>query len=655
MYQIVEDKKVITVNDWLRAGLTRHQFEHDSKSGRLTIYRRGIHGNTLIEVDSIRRPDRRHAIEAAFGSEGSVLKTIEMDQAALAFYRGEGLPEMLLEKYTNEASLLNACAEHYMQHVSIRTERGKKPLVVQFYRYCVSFCKEYKEAYPHGLPGNLRAFERKYKEYLKGGYASLIHQGLGNTNHEKLNESAKEWLIARYASNINRCTVMQLYIEYNERAKKEGWSELSSEKTIHRYLHLPEVQPLWCGSRYGELYAKEKYIRHQKTLLPQVRDALWYGDGTKMNLYFLNENGKASTVNVYEVMDVYSECFLGYHISETEDFETQYKAYKMAMYFSGHKPYEIRFDNQGGHKKLKSGQFFKSLSKLAINTQPYNGKSKTIESAFGRFQSQFLHRLWYFTGQNVTAKKQESKANVEYILANRQNLPTLSEAKRAYEQCRMDWNNAPHPATGISRLAMYESSTNPQTQKIEQIDMISLFGVINKKAITYRSNGIVMQFQNQKYQYEVLTIEEKPDYDFIRNNTGRKFYVGYDPEDMLTVCLFTKKQGGGLKFETVAQKYIEIHRDIQSQSSFDKEWIRYTNDQNKAMRASMQEDTESLLERHQLHPAQHGHTMPQPKGMGKVKKVVKKETVGTVQKKESELVPTLEGDAGFSIDWEKIY
>lgn len=60
-----------------------------------------------------------------------------------------------------------------------------------------------------------------------------------------------------------------------------------------------------------------------------MRDALWYGDGTKLNLYYLGEDGKVRTTMVYEVMDAYSEVLLGYHISDAEDYEQQYHAYRM--------------------------------------------------------------------------------------------------------------------------------------------------------------------------------------------------------------------------------------------------------------------------------------------------------------------------------------
>ena len=91
-----------------------------------------------------------------------------------------------------------------------------------------------------------------------------------------------------------------------------------------------------------------------------MRDSLWYGDGTKINLYYkdYDKDGKlvVRTTQVYEVIDAYSEVFLGYHISDSEDYEAQYNAYRMAVQVSGHKPYELVHDNQGGHKKAAKQQ-----------------------------------------------------------------------------------------------------------------------------------------------------------------------------------------------------------------------------------------------------------------------------------------------------------
>ena len=67
MYQMMDGHLCLSVESWLEAGLTRNQFENDSKRGDLTIYRRSQRDRTLIDAWSIRRPERIAAIERAFG------------------------------------------------------------------------------------------------------------------------------------------------------------------------------------------------------------------------------------------------------------------------------------------------------------------------------------------------------------------------------------------------------------------------------------------------------------------------------------------------------------------------------------------------------------------------------------------------------------
>mgnify|MGYP000402835731 FL=1 len=111
--------------------------------------------------------------------------------------------------------------------------------------------------------------------------------------------------------------------------------------------------------------AHQRYDRKHRTILPGRRDSLWYGDGTKLNLYYRDENGNKCTTSVYEVVDAYSEVLLGYYISDNEDYIAQYHAFRMAIQTSRHKPYEIVCDNQGGHKKNAALGLF---SKISVST-----------------------------------------------------------------------------------------------------------------------------------------------------------------------------------------------------------------------------------------------------------------------------------------------
>lgn len=648
MYQKYGEILAISVNDWMAAGLTYKQFNHDSSSKLLTIAYRGINGNTLIDVKSIKRPDRRAAIEAKFGKidveeKKQSFMDVKIDEDARVFFRDHTytddsgkerhLPDEAQSQYVNEASILNMFRRVYQRQMMARAANGHRKTKKDFYAECVTQAKALNDAFPNKLPSNSRSMERKCDEYAEKGYQCLVTGLYGKNNHGKLTEDAKYWLIARYATPIERLTIQQLFVEYNNEAERhEEWKKLDSEQTIYAFLNRPEIKPLWWGMRHGELKAKEKYTRQHKTLLPKRRDSIWYGDGTKLNYYYRTADGDIATCNVYEVMDVYSECFLGYFISDSEDFEAQWHAFRMAMQTAGHKPNEIRYDNQGGHKKLASGEFFGKLAHLNIPTAPYNGKSKTIESAFGRFQAQYLHKDWYFTGQNITAKKDESRENYEFIMANKANLPTLDEIKKRYAQRREEWNNAEHFDTGIPRIRMYEESVNNSTAKVGVLDMIDMFGVIDATPNTYTASGITKTVKRQEYRWEVLTSDGLPDFDFLRNNVDRKFHIGYDLNDMSMVALYTK-DAKGYRFVTYAQKYIEIHRAKDEQTEFDHWFIKAMEVSNKHLRLDMADRIEGIMEQHGLHPAQHGLNMPKPKGIN-----LKLEDMGRKIKRISQLI-----------------
>jgi hypothetical protein len=649
MYQKYGETMTISVNDWLAAGLTLNQFRNDSKrDNQLKIVSRGINGNTLIDVKSIKRPDRRAAIEAKFGKidveeKKQSFMDVKIDEDARVFFRDHTytddsgkerhLPDEAQSQYVNEASILNMFRRVYQRQMMARAANGHRKTKKDFYAECVTQAKALNDAFPNKLPSNSRSMERKCDEYAEKGYQCLVTGLYGKNNRGKLTEDAKYWLIARYATPIERLTIQQLFVEYNNEAERhEEWKKLDSEQTIYAFLNRPEIKPLWWGMRHGELKAKEKYTRQHKTLLPKRRDSIWYGDGTKLNYYYRTADGDIATCNVYEVMDVYSECFLGYFISDSEDFEAQWHAFRMAMQTAGHKPNEIRYDNQGGHKKLASGEFFGKLAHLNIPTAPYNGKSKTIESAFGRFQAQYLHKDWYFTGQNITAKKDESRENYEFIMANKANLPTLDEIKKRYAQRREEWNNAEHFDTGIPRIRMYEESVNNSTAKVGVLDMIDMFGVIDATPNTYTASGITKTVKRQEYRWEVLTSDGLPDLDFMRNNVDRKFHIGYDLSDMSIVALYTK-DAKGYRFAAYAQKYIEIHRAKDEQNEFDHQFIKAMDTANKNLRMDMADEIEEIMERHGVHPAQHGLNMPKLKGIN-----LKHEDVGRRTKRISNLV-----------------
>lgn len=646
----------IEANWLIKEGImTKNVYDNLNKRNQINVVRRACLNNpALIAYDSI--PDRfRKQIVIKIGDphkivhKSKLVDTITPDPKALIFFRDEyrlendePLPADVQTEYITNAEILNAI------HVILSE---KKPSAKTINGSSKGFWPNMAEAvlnldktvFKHSLPpyakfddeGNqlplspsaYRKLQEKYNRYKatdnsiydRFGYESLIHGNWCNTNSEKVNNEAKSWIISRWTSMVNKvANEQQLLAEYNELAESQEWKQIKSVDTIHNFLYLPEIKPIWWGHRYGELKFNEKFLYQQKTILPTMRDSLWYSDGTKLN-YFYQYRGakgefKMGTTSVYEVMDVYSEALLGYFVSDTEDYVAQYNAYRMALQTSGCKPYQVTYDNQGGHKKLESGDFLTKLAHLSIRTKPYNGKSKTIESAFNRFQQQYLKKDWFFTGQNIQSKANESKANMEYIMANKHKLPTLDEVKATYLKRRNEWQNAPHFKTGIAKIKMYNESQNPKAVKLELMDMVDLFWVLREKPVTCSAYGISFEEKKEQYDYMVNKANGLPDVKWLAHNIDRKFRIKFDPQDFSMIYLY-EDTPQGLRFVTSAEQKIEVHRGKQEQEDWEAQFFKDIEAETKTLRVETQNYVHDIQEKHNDLPEQHGFVTPKLKGI----------------------------------------
>ena len=197
MYLRIDGTLALTVNDWMLAGLTYSQFNHDSQNGDLSIVRRGLRGNTLIDVRSIRRPERIAAIEAKFGpierGEQAALYTATIDTEARAFYTsyrkedGSPLEARLIEQYTNRASLLEALKRGLEMQRAERARVGKKVKMGEWYEGAMKWYNEQRKGqFTCAEIGNARSFERVFKAYCNDGYGSIVSKAIGNDNSRKV-------------------------------------------------------------------------------------------------------------------------------------------------------------------------------------------------------------------------------------------------------------------------------------------------------------------------------------------------------------------------------------------------------------------------------------------------------------------------------------
>lgn len=285
MYQLIDGILTITVNDWCEAGLTRCMFEHDSKQKLLSIFRRGINGNTLIDVKSIKRPERLRVIEAAFGKidqeAPKSIFTMEIDTAARNYYlsyqlNGAKIAPAKIEEYVNRASILNGIKKGLQRQTEARAKQGKRVPMGEFYRIALAWYSEQAEKYPCTTINNVRSLERVFKSYLNNGYESIINKGLGNDFARRVSDRLEKLLLALWRTNdkpfVNR--VHELYNEF-----LSGNRELYDEST-------------------GELFNPQDFCRNGKAIEISVATVWRYlKDVVNNTAIYADRNGNFDYVN----------------------------------------------------------------------------------------------------------------------------------------------------------------------------------------------------------------------------------------------------------------------------------------------------------------------------------------------------------------------
>lgn len=614
----------LTRSDDGEAVMSKDIYDHLVKRKQVNVLQRACRcKKALIEYRSL--PERfRLRFEAKYGNPEKIMKQEDMplaaDSEAQKYYHeyllpnGEHLPEDKQTEYTLNARVLNALREMRGTQKAMRRACNNNTPVI--WSNIFATAEELRQAYGHTLPKSEARLRDKLRQYTKEGYACLVSGKFCNANTLKITKAAGRQIVALRRCRVPVYTTKQLFEEFNRIAERRGWKRLASQSSLVQYLERPEIKPLWYDAVYGELAAKQLYARRNKTEMPTMRDSLWYGDGTKLNLFYKAvENGKTvvRSASVYEVIDAYSETLLGYAVSDTENFDAQFRAFRMAIETAGHKPYEIVTDNQGGQRSKIAQKFFANICRINRPTAPYNAPSKSIESVFGRFQKQVLHEDWRFTGGNITSKE-AWKINREFLEANKEKLFTYEEMLEAYSVARSKWNAMKHYQTGIAHEEMYRTSVNPATERVTELDMIDLFWLTTERPSIFTADGITIQYQNRKYTYEVLTSDGTPDYAWRSENTGREFFVRFDPKSMDRALLY-EQTPMGLRYETVAYPYLTVRRNIQEQQEGDMELIRYNDEANKRERVRRQIEAHALELEHGVAPEQHGLRTPAIKGI----------------------------------------
>lgn len=443
----------------------------------------------------------------------------------------EGLPAEAKDQYIKEVRWILLMTEGYTRH-----KKELKNLhidsVDQFRSLCISIANTPANGMKFGT--NLTSFSRdKIKKYQQYGIAGIVSGKWGNRCAEKVTEVSIQTLINLFAERT-KPSPKKVTDAYNQIADVKGWERVT-EQTVYNNLQKPEVKQAWTLGRHGFEVWKRDYEYTGTRFRATLPNALWIGDDTKVNLFYMDKGELRAHLQVYAIIDSHSGYWLGRAYAESKKnvsicADDVRNAFGDSIEKSGgYMPFQMQYDNDGANN------FYDRLNTLHFPCMPYNGQSKYIERMFKKVQEQFMADDAAFTGMNIQSKTDQSKR--VRVKGNKMAYATMQDAIQAQEKWFEIMNNTPG-ADGRTPKEKYYGTKNEEARKATDFDRFEILYEWNQEPITMTKNGIKMQHQKRDHIYDVLA-GDKIDTDFYEENVRRVFRVKYNPRNMSKIALYS--------------------------------------------------------------------------------------------------------------------
>lgn len=601
MYQYHNDILCISINELVKSeqnpkGVVKYDnYKAYCKRGKINVVRQGKGKGNCALIDFLSLPtDWQLQLQEVYGSpklqaDAKPFKdSIEVDETAKAFYRdyryGDdlALTDRLQAEYSINAAILNAVGDIYTKTVNARTRSGKSTR--NFWLRAAEALDVLRAELKHTLPRNPRHFQNVFNIYKKESYSALISKKLGNKNSEKITGDILDWLILEMANT--RQSVEMVAMRYPSIAKEKGWNAAITAEAFRKRISDPEVRQQIDLKRHGRKGFRKLYGQSFKLKKSQYRNDIWMGDGTALSWYYKkpvvsDKTGKELRyepvmATTYIVMDECSGKFLGWSTKEginKENFEMQLEAFRGALRTAGSKPYQLLFDNQGGHKKTESKEFYSKLAHVYFPTRAYRASGKGIERSFKNFQTLKLAEFPFWSGFGRPSHADLNYApNMEEIKKNVNALPTFEELTKLLDVVIAEWNELGFNGADSPNF-IFENSKNPEERPISIDDLAEMFWTKTDPK-KYHAWGINLRLNGEDIMYEVYDDAGNVDYAFRRKFLNQKLVIKYDPAgDYPEIELYQPLPDGDMRKVAVAQKKREASRSIKYHSEGDKAWI----------------------------------------------------------------------------------
>jgi transposase InsO family protein len=373
--------------------------------------------------------------------------------------------------------------------------------------------------------GNGQVLKRRVDQFFaEGGIRTLIHGNINNEAARKVTDTGVERIMMLYSSPTK--PPVEIVAElYNAEQMKHGGGSLTVER-IRQII--AENKHAWFALRHGNQEADKALSPHLKRKRASRPDALWYLDGTALQLLYMDDQGKVkSDLYVQYVTDAHTDAVIGYAIGHTETSELVMSSIRKAVRCANTLPEQVSYDNGSANTSGMVQKALDRLTRLHHATAPYNAKAKRVESVSGRIEAQVMRVFGNYKGGNITARSLNTRANAEHIkaLVADGGLPNL---RGVIEQVRLVmemWNSEQ------SRMDTYQNAALDVRKVAQENLIISALWVERPDTCTYMAHGLKTMINNVRYEYAVHSEPGVEDLEWRKYYLGDSFKLMHDPDD----------------------------------------------------------------------------------------------------------------------------
>ncbi len=567
MVQVCKGVLAIEVQ-WLVANGVISDGNYRSLIGRrdVRVVRRGCRGvNALVDYESLPERFKRKIVDM-IGDPYQRLKVnmlegrLQSNTEAATYYEeyitasGRHLPVTVVRQYHAEACIMDAISGYLAAKSGKRRALGHRAAKV--WDEVVDCVKDLDtQVWPHKLPANARSLQRKYQQYCKDGYESLVHNNYKArlSNSDKMRTEEERALLFNLVSdprNLNDAQVVQLY---NINRPSDASPVTARMVGYFRQEHEQEIY----ARRHGATQFRANRLMTVKRSAPSAPLYLWTLDGWDAELLYqktvVDKKGHAVTtyhnrLTIEVVLDACTKYPIGYAIADNESPTLIREALRNALnhvqeLFGGRfRPAQIQMDH-AGYKSLE--ELYKQTAIHVTPAQVRNAKAKVVEPWFRYFNDTYCHLQTNWNGYGVTSRK-ENQPNADFINKYRKDFPDregcIAQLEKfiAMERARL------HDEYVAKWSAMPEENRFPMTTEA----YLMAYGERTERTYLMRNTGITMTLPGtggRKLEFDCF------DHNF-RRYASTQWTMVYDPAD--TAVVMAVNADGTLRF-MLEEKHVQ--------------------------------------------------------------------------------------------------